>query len=295
MKDNKILEILRLFTYETNQKLLNINDNLFNDIVEIRVRINKEIEIITKNEDFFIEDSIISQNQLNSFIAKCCGYSVYSYEKDIENGYITLKGGHRLGLVGRYVEKEKSDYSIRDISSINIRINKEVLNSGIFIYEQILKDKDTNLLICGPPLSGKTTILRDISRLLSDFKNKKVSVIDERDEIANTVNGQQQNYVGKKTDVLSNYPKNIGLLTAIRTMSPDYIICDEIGQYDDIESLKYCTNCGSNIICTIHSGNDDMKDLRSAIKKCIENKIFTYLVFLDNKNIGTIKNIVKVM
>lgn len=289
---NKIKDIIGIFDENLKKQILSLDENILKNVVEIRVRSQRKLEIITDVDSLFLNSDYTTTNDINKIIEKCCKYSLYSFQKDIDKGFITLKGGHRVGVVGKFIEKENKDFTISNISSINIRISKEVLNCSSNIFNLILKNQDANILLCGPPLTGKTTILRDISRLLSDVKNKKVSIIDERDEIANSIFSENQHYVGKKVDVLSSYPKDVGIITAIRTMSPQYIICDEIGSDYEIEMLKGVMNTGCNIIATIHSGSSHKRNI---LHNIISENVFDYLVFLDSEpSIGTVKKIMKI-
>jgi len=290
---SKIKNIMNIFDNRTKEYLNKLPEYVLDSIVEIRIRCGRSIEVITMDNCFFIDElQNVTQHFIDEFVQKCCKYSLYSFQKDINKGFITLKGGHRVGVVGRFIEKDKSVYIISNISSINIRISKEVLHCANDIYDKLLKNEDANILICGEPLTGKTTILRDMSRILSDIKNKKVSIIDERDEIANTLLGENQNYVGKKVDVLSSYPKKIGICTAIRTMSPQYIICDEIGDEAEIDTLKNTVNAGCNIVASIHSSYHNKRKILNDI---IETQIFDYLVFLDSYPIiGSLYKIIKI-
>lgn len=288
----KVKEVLNVLGDDIKNELEKLDNDILKTIVEIRIRCNREIEIITIHSNFFIKNFCTNQRQISSIVEKCCKYSIYSFQKDIDKGFVTLKGGHRVGVVGRFIEKEKGDYTISEISSINIRISRQVFNCANKLYELILKQKDANILLCGAPLTGKTTFLRDICRILSDIKNKKVSIIDERNEIANTFLGESQHYVGKKSDVLSYYPKKTGIITAIRTMSPQYIVCDEIGSTKEISVLSESVNTGCYIVASIHS---DYCYNRKMLEYIVRENIFDYLVFLHNKPIIChIEKIVKI-
>lgn len=264
-------------------------------IQEIRIRINKNLSVVCPDSIYFIShDGKISSKEtllyavpsdIADIIKIICSYSVYSYQNQIKNGFITLKGGHRAGICGTAVTNGTEISNIRDISSINIRIAKEIKGCSEKILEKItFNPKGT--LIAGPPSSGKTTILRDIARNLSDMKNgrtKKVSVIDERGEIAAVYRGIPQVDIGM-CDVLSGYPKGIGILQAVRVLSPDIVICDEIGLVSEISAVEEGLNAGAEIIASVHSGDINNLLKRKQIKSLLSIGAFQNIILLNDKS-----------
>lgn len=226
-----------------------------------------------------------SKRTLFSVFQNICNYSVYSRQNQINNGFITLKGGHRAGICGTAVINEEKISNIKDISSISIRISREIKNCSDEIVKKINVNK--GVLVCGSPKSGKTTIIRDLARKLSyDYK---VSVIDERNELSSTVNGVAQNDMGM-CDIYENYPKRDAITQAVRSMAPDIIICDELGEERDIDAVMKGVNSGVAFIATMHC--DDIKSLKlkRLAKKLLLSSAFSQIVFLDNKeNVGKCK------
>ncbi|MDP4144792.1 MAG: stage III sporulation protein AA [Bacillota bacterium] len=268
---------------------------------EIRIKVNKPL-ILGIGSKEIITSYIATLNDLTTIIQRMSNYSIYAVEEELKQGYITIKGGHRVGICGNCVVEGNRVKTIRNISSLNIRICREVKGCSNSIIKNIVKDNRVqNTIIISPPKCGKTTLIRDISRNLSNgnaevnLTGKKVCIIDERSEIAACYNGVPQMDVGIRTDVLDNCPKNEGIMMAIRSMSPDVIVCDEIGTYADIESIIMALNSGVSLITTIHGY--DIEDLykRNVFKDILSNYVFNYAVVLSSKNgVGTIECIKKI-
>lgn len=289
-------EILKVLPLRIIQELKEIASK--EKIQEIRIKVNKPI-IINLNDKEVILKYETTINDIKEILVKISNYSLYAYEEELKQGYITIKGGHRIGIAGECVIVDGKVRTIRNISSLNIRICREVIGCSNELIKFIInKDRVYNTLIVSPPKCGKTTILRDISRNISNgmpiesFKGKKVSIIDERSEIASSFNGIPQLDVGIRTDILDNCLKKDGMLMAIRSLSPEIIICDEIGTVGEIEALNMAFNSGVNIIVTIHGYNIEDIYARDVFKPLIENCILERIVILSNKKgPGTIENI----
>ncbi len=260
-------------------------DSLKSECNEIRLRRNKSVMLTVKNRNFILcPDGSFSKESINSYIctdeilddtfARMCEYSVHSHLSDLINGYITLKGGHRAGIVGTAsLDQNGEIISVKDISSINIRIAREIKGCSDILYNSVFSDTDRSLLIVGPPSSGKTTVLRDLIRNIS-CAGKRISVIDERQEIAGECNSDQTMELGNNTDIFSAYPKTKAIILAIRTMSPQYIAIDEICENEEIESLINASNCGVKLIATIHAS-----DFNELIKKPQMQKLTAINIF----------------
>lgn len=270
-------------------------DNL-QKLEEIRIKVNKPLFIhIGSREEIW--DYIATPEDIKYIMQRISNYSIYAFEDEIRQGYITIKGGHRVGLCGVCVIENNSIKTIKDISSINIRACKEIIGCADKVMPYITRNNSMhNTIIISPPKCGKTTLLRDISRQLSqgdkskDFHGKNVSIIDERSEIAGSFKGIPQMDVGVRTDVLDNCPKSQGIMMAIRSMSPDVIVCDEIGTQKDMESILMALNSGISLITTIHGfGIEDLYK-RLVFKDIVDNYVFTRGIVLSNKKgIGTIE------
>ena len=265
---------------------------------EIRLKVNKPL-ILKLGEKEIIEDYKVSYEDINNILKRMSNYSIYSIEDEMKQGYITIKGGHRVGICGNCIIENNIVKTIKNVSSLNIRICREIIGCSDKIMSRILKDNNVlNTIIISPPKCGKTTLIRDITRNISNgingsrLKGKNVCVIDERSEICASSNGIPQLNVGIRTDVMDNCPKSQGIMMAIRSMAPDVIVCDEIGTYEDVKSILSALNCGVNLITTIHGfGIEDLKS-RDVFKDVINNRIFQKAIVLScRKGIGTVEYI----
>ena len=221
------------------------------NIREIRLRIEKPI--IYYREKEYITNHILTKEELHETLELMSGFSLYAYENEIRNGFFTIEGGHRIGVVGTVVIENKEVKTIKNFSSINIRMNREVRGCSDSIINEILKEEGAlNTCIISPPNFGKTTLLRDVVRNLS--KKFKIAVIDERGEIAASHLGIAKNDIGIRTDVLTGCPKKIGMEMVLRSMSPEIIAVDEIS-FNEKEEIKQIKTAGVKIICTMHGNS----------------------------------------
>ncbi|VYU62573.1 stage III sporulation protein AA [Clostridium tertium] len=293
-------EVLKLLPLNLVDEL---KDTFLNNLAvqEIRIKANKPV-IVNLSDKEIILRFIPSIDDLKQILVRISNYSLYAYEEEIRQGYITIKGGHRIGIAGECVLNKGEVRTIRNISSLNIRICHEVKGCSNEVMRYITKNNSIlNTLIVSPPKCGKTTILRDIARNISNgmainnLKGKKVSIIDERSEIASCFNGVPQLDIGMRTDILDNCFKKDGMIMAIRSLSPEIIICDEIGTYGEIEALNMAFNSGVNIIVTIHGYSIDDVYKRAVFKDLLENSILDRIIVLSNRRgPGTIENIYSV-
>lgn len=259
-------------------KMADIIIKYYSDANEITLRRDKKAVVKIHNSYYDI-DYMVRAEELHSIFQKMCEMSVYAYMDEIQNGFITLGNGNRVGICGRAVLKEGKLFNIKEICSLNIRIAKEYISCS-----DKLNFKIKNMLIISPPGCGKTTILRDLCRRLGE--NKKVSVIDERGEIAGAY-GQTNFDTGKMTDVMSLCDKKTGIELMLRSMSPDYIITDEIAD-KDCESIKKAMTYGVYVIATAHGDDVDKTIERLGLQK----DMFEHIVLLSNR--GRIGNIEKI-
>lgn len=267
------------------------------DIEEIRLRTNRPLSIKTCI-DVKIFDYIITQQEILQTFEKVCENSVYSYRKQICEGYITIKGGNRVGIVGSAVIDNGQVINLNYISSLNIRIAGEKIGCSNKIIENLINIKQNsiyNTLIISPPGCGKTTLLRDIVRNISNginsisFTGKTVGIVDERGEIAAMYKGIPQNDIGIRSDVIDNMPKPEAMRMLVRSMSPDIIVCDEIGSIDDIKAIEYAMCSGVKGIFTAHG--KDLDDIRknSELSKLIEKNIIERVIKLNSQKKGEAK------
>ncbi len=304
-------EILNYFPPALKALFLKLPEPFFRELTEIRFRVSQPVIVLTGREEYFLSEQgdlvknqkkskIFTQKEGEILFRNFANFSVYALEEELKNGFITLPGGHRVGLSGKAVMRQGELIRLTDISGFNIRISREVKGAADRLLEGVL-DKDGsiyNTLIVSPPRLGKTTILRDLIRQLSNGDEKrgrrgyKVGLIDERSEIACMEKGIPQLDVGIRTDVLDGSPKAEGILLFLRTMSPEIIAMDELGKKEDIMAVEDSINCGVKIIATIHAkGWEDLQQ-RLALKMLLQKKMFQRLIILGNsKGIGTVEKI----
>ncbi|OOB77664.1 MAG: stage III sporulation protein AA [Epulopiscium sp. Nuni2H_MBin003] len=278
-------------------------------VEEIRIRLNKPIIIRTHTAEFGLSEIgdcpisksyIATKQDLEGILKFISGFSLYAIEDEIREGFITIQGGHRVGIVGKTVVENKSIKTIRNISAINIRVAREVIGSSKNIVPYIFKNRRIcNTLIVSPPKCGKTTILRDIIRNLSYGEclgeSFNIGLVDERSEIAACFDGVPQNDIGIRTDVLDSCPKAYGITMLLRSMSPEVIAVDEIGKDEDYKALEDALVVGVSIICTIHGvGLSDCLN-KPRLKDMIDRKLFGRIVILSNRpHVGSVEAILDV-
>lgn len=258
----------------------------FSKLEEIRLRSDRHI-VVTTNGIHRQLDYMTAQNEIEQTLHIISQSSVYAYIEEIKSCFITLQGGHRVGLCGRAVVKDGEVCNIVQLSGINFRIARQVKGSANAILPYIVQDGIKNTLIISPPQCGKTTMLRDIARQIG--KRYKVSIIDERGEIAAMHRGIPQYDVGEMTDVLDLCPKNIGISLMLRSMSPDVIITDEIAA-GDIEAIGQAFSCGVKIIATAH-GDNVSQVLKRINLDPIAHEIGCVITLSRKKGVGTIESI----
>lgn len=295
-----MLDILKFFprgiANEIDKKISIIEEL----VQEIRIRVGNKIIIKTNKKDDIIINYFVTQEDILEIMQVICNNSIYSYQNEIANGYITINGGHRVGITGDVVLENNKVINIKYISSLNFRIARQILDCSNNILKYVINLEENTVfhtLIVSPPGAGKTTILKDLVRKISDgipeigFKGIDVSLIDERGEISAMYNGVPQNKIGIRTDVLENVSKPIGIKMAVRSMAPKVIVADEIGNYNDIEAINYAVCSGVKGIFTAHSLSYETMMLNKELNKLINMKIIERIIFLDSKIKGKIESV----
>lgn len=261
-------------------------------VTEIRLRAGRPVCLIFSGsarylmpnstlKDFTQGAVVLTSQQIETCFLALCSYSVHSVQNQLRQGYLTLEGGHRVGVAGTAV-CEGSDVilHLKDITSLNIRIARRIRTQTDPLVRQAV-DTTGGILLAGEPKSGKTTLLRQISTLLSD-DGLQVSVIDQRRELwpadAETVEQLPAN-----CDVLSGYPKAEGILQALRSLSPDVILCDEVGSLEDARAIEAGANAGVRMIASIHAGSKQEFLRRPQSKLLLGTGAFTKLVLLKGQ------------
>ncbi len=260
----------------------NLLNEFGNQVNEIRLRVGRPaVAMLTDRHILINKDRLITAEDINACLEKLCDYSVYSHQNEISQGFITLPGGHRVGICGTACKDKSGCRTVKYISSLNIRIAGEHIGCSDGIFERVFKGRISGVLVAGPPCSGKTTLLKDFALKLSSAPYyKKTVLVDERDELAAMYRGVPCNAVGEFCDVLSGYPKAEGIINAVRTLSPDIIICDEIGDREDADAVCDVINSGVVIISSAHACNVDELYRRASIRKLLKSGVFEKIVLL---------------
>ncbi|MDD4089586.1 MAG: stage III sporulation protein AA [Tissierellia bacterium] len=277
-----------------NTRVKNIlqDSGFLNEVIEIRLRINSPVLIKTlKRELFLDEEIIITKKDIDDILGNLTKNSIHAFENEINKGYITLEGGHRVGISGDCIYDKEELKGFKNITSLNIRIAKEFPGcSNKSIKHLITPDKNIyNTLIIGPPLSGKTTLIRDVARNLSDgfkapyFEGCDVTLIDERGEISAVYNGIPQMNTGRRTDVLSYCRKSDGFFMSIRALSPKVIISDELGSVEDFEIVQYALKSGVKIVTTAHGFSLDDVKRNLYLRNILNNNFFERAIILNKR------------
>lgn len=270
-------------------------------VQEIRLRAGLPVLVMRGGKEWFLNAQgnysdkpkqayRADEQEIVEILQHICHYSLYAYEDEIKQGFITVSGGHRIGVAGQVVlEADGSVRTMKHISYLNIRVSHQIKGAGDkvlpFLYR---KGQLLNTLVISPPGCGKTTLLRDLVRQVSDGnaygEGKCVGVVDERSEIAGCFMGIPQNDVGMRTDVLDACPKALGMMMLLRAMAPAVIAIDELGGMADMEAVHLAASCGSRILATIHG--DSLEDIRmkTGMENLFREQLFECFVILGKKD-----------
>lgn len=292
-------DILHLFSMGIRKELEQVADEGLN---EIRLRTDKPILLMINNQEYFLcEGKAVKERKENSYIVKetdiketmeyVTNYSLYAFEDELKKGFLTVTGGHRIGICGKVVYEKDEIKTIRNVQSLNVRIAHEIRGcaKGVIPY---LEEEGCfkNTLILSKPGMGKTTLLRELVRLISDgrdgVRGHTVGLVDERSEIASCYLGKPQNDIGIRTDVLDCCQKKDGMIMLVRAMRPDVIAVDEIGSIQDCQAIEYASLCGCGILATVHGTSLEEVRRRDGMKRLMDEKIFLRYVLCDKNRDG---------
>ena len=270
-------------------------------ISEIRLRVGEPIRLRYGMREVALSyDVIITAQELERVVSSCCHHSRYAMESELRNGYITIRGGHRVGMAGQAVVVQGEVKLLKHIHSLVIRIAREVIGCADCVLPYVWRNgRVHSTLIVAPPYCGKTTVLRDLVRQLSDGDKicKRCGVIvglaDERSEIAGAYQGVPRLRVGARTDVIDGAPKASAMMMLIRAMSPAVIATDELGRREDIVAVEEAVHAGIAVIATLHG-----RDIGDVLVRMNKTKrelfaLFSHIVFLDDHpRMGTVRSVV---
>ena len=291
-KKNQKKQIIRVLS-ESVQKIIEQERMDFSELQEIRLRIGQPVTVLYQNEELILptmysEKKRLGKQEMKETIEHISNYSLYAYEHELKQGLITIEGGHRVGMAGQVIMEGGKIKNMKYISSINIRVSHEVLDCANKIFPYITYNKQMyHTLIISPPRCGKTTLLRDVIRQISDgnrwIKGCTVGVVDERSELGGCYLGVIQNNLGMRTDILDRCPKADGMIMLIRSMAPQVVAVDEIGAKEDVHAIEYAMHCGCKMLATAHG--DSMEEIckKPIFEKLIREKRFERYVILSNR------------
>lgn len=266
----------------------------FNKVQEIRLRIGKPLIIIYDNEEQILpkgqqKGHLVTKEEIRETLEYISHYSLYAYEHEMKQGFITIEGGHRVGVMGKAILEENKVKNLQYISSVNIRMSHEIIGCADKVFPFITKNAQVlHTLVISPPLCGKTTLIRDMIRQISDgntyVKGCTVGVVDERSEIGAGYMGTPQNELGMRTDLLDCCPKAEGMIMLIRSMSPQVIAVDEIGSSGDIHAIEYAMQCGLKMIASVHGLSIEEAQEKPVLGKLMKERRFERYIVLGNEN-----------
>lgn len=259
---------------------------------EVRIRTDRPVNFIMSGKALFLcrngqvtanpnsENTIgATQADIENIFMRLCKYSVHSSSAELQQGFFTIRNGIRVGMAGIY---SPSSSSVKKATSFNFRVSRELKGCGSDIYNRLLSTNNS-VLICGKTNSGKTTVLRDLCRLCGN--NRKIALVDERHEIAAMSDCTAQLDVGPMTDIISDLSRFNAIISAIRTLSPEYIFCDEISTAEDCDAILSGHGCGVKFVSTAHAASIADLKKRESLKRLLDEKVFDYAVFLFDEHL----------
>ena len=294
-EETAITAILPYLKKEWQETILCQPKELLLKATEIRVRRGIGCSLSCGDGNYSVKGICVGEADMEQLFANLCRNAAFQFENQIENGYIPLPGGHRAGVCGSLVKNEHGNLRIKDLSSINIRVCRDLRGAADWLLPKLFcEDKFCSTLIVSEPCGGKTTLLTDLVRALSE-KGLRSAIVDERGEIAAVFKGVPQKNVGILADVLDGYPKPYGMMIALRTLSPQVLVCDEIGSYEETERMLEAMNAGVPVLATAHAQDEEELFNRPQIRRLIDAGAISKVVILKGaKAPGRVKKVLTV-
>ena len=300
-------ELLRIFSLHIRRILERAAPD-FDGLQEIRLRTGRPLAIVERGREVFLTGDgartreagaawRVTAQELRETMEFVGEYSLYAYEDELRQGYLTIRGGHRVGVAGRTVLDGDKVKSVRYISCVNVRLSHEVPGCADPVLPYLWGDEGLlHTLIISPPRCGKTTLLRDMVRQISDGSRARrgytVGVVDERSEICGCFMGIPENDVGIRTDVMDACPKAEGMMMLVRSMAPEVIAVDEIGRYEDIDAIETVLYSGCRLIATVHGSSLSDIQAKPLFQRLAQEQVFErYVILRDSFRSGHIGEI----
>ncbi len=253
---------------------------------ELRLRANSSPVVCVAGRNFVIGEENISRIDIDNIIHKAADYAIYSVLDQIVKGFITIRGGIRIGIAGEVVMEKGIVSTIKNVNAVCIRIPHEIKNCSYPVLPYIFgEDRPYKTLLIAPPGCGKTTFLRDLAvQVNNSYPQMNTLILDERGEIAASYLGDNQLFVGQRTDVITGGSKSFGFENGIRSMSPNCIVTDEIATQQDAEMIQIASRSGVSVLASAHATDLDEIRNKPAFKKLIEEGVFERYVVLTTKD-----------
>lgn len=283
MPDGSLGQVLCYLTPELVDAVRALPPQTQNRLEELRMRLGFEPTIVIDGVEAPLSlqrPLTVGRRELDFLLNAASGYSAYAADDTLRHGFLPLPGGHRLGLCGTAVLQKGEVSTIHTISSANLRIARAWFGTADALFQSLLEEPESTLIV-GPPGSGKTTVLRDLARQLSDKGNMRVGVADSRGELAACHDGAPQLYVGRRTDVVSLMPKDWAVELLVRVMNPHWVALDEITAAEDVEAVVRASYCGVRLLATAHAFSPEDLRRRPVYRALLDAGVFQRLAVLD--------------